>query len=98
MFAGNVIKEGLFSLGMYCLLFADWFIEMFIFLHFDGDFIINFTQNLTYLHLFAQLLIPHVRYTLQVNTLSRTSIFAPDGILSKVWIFIMYTHLFSIKC
>ena len=61
-------------------------------------FTTNFTLNLIFLPLFAQLLIPHVRYTLQINTLARKSIFSPEGILSTVWIFIMYIHIFSIKC
>lgn len=37
-----------------------------------------------------QLLIPHVRHTLQINTMARKSVLGPDGILHTVWIINMY--------
>ncbi|XP_051265569.1 hydroperoxide isomerase ALOXE3 [Dicentrarchus labrax] len=35
------------------------------------------------IHPLYKLLVPHVRYTLQINTMARKSIFAPAGILSR---------------
>lgn len=56
-------------------------------MYFDvgGDVFIDCTFVLS-----SQLLIPHVRYTLQINIMGRTSIFGPDGILNTVWIFNLY--------
>lgn len=34
----------------------------------------------------TQLLLPHTRYTLQVNTIARATLLNPEGLVDQVWL------------